>query len=341
MSRWQAQMARGDETARWSSPRAARQATAWAHAFADWLTTDQAALMRYLPEQQQALQWWKATGGGARADIAEIMPKWLAARHGLALTSLPAPPQDGLSATARHVARLCKTRSDQIRYGATYTLSPPCQAALAALVDTTRYREPDSAALSALPADGMLVLPYPLLRTGTVTGPTLADETATPAPLRAVAWFREHLPDVGDVVRVLDLSDMTGRWGRTGDASFDAQVREHLSLGHQQLPPLMFNGESLHRVGSGHSQTAARKAVMDAGLERRQQERPAWEPGTVLDDHTDLLASRFLTALADALAAPLVARHDQQVPTPGSSLHSNRPSKTTVTVFTEPGEPAH
>lgn len=338
MTAWQQELARGDDMAPWTPIRAARQAVAWRYAFANWLTSDQAALMRYVPEQQQALSWWKATGGTERADISEVMPAWLSTFYGVDTTGVTIGPGDELSLTARRLGHLCTLRSEQIRYAAPTVVAPTAQAAVLAMVDTDRYRGPDSKALSALPDSGLLVFPHPILRTGEVDGPTLLAESTAPSPLRAIGWFKEDTAQ-GPAIRVLDLADMSGQWGRTGDAAFDAQVRQQLSAANQQLPPLMFNGEVAVVSGEGDGAQQAQRALVDAGKERRDRQASPWSPQSKLEDHGGFLAARVLSVFAHAVSAPLLEACAVSVPTPGSAHDPQIGGSTEVKVYCPPGEP--
>ena len=326
---------RGDHTDPWTAARASRQAVAWQHAFADWLETDQAALMRYVPEQQQALRWWLAAGDGRRADISEVIPAWLAARYGLDVAPSAVDDSSGLSTVARMVGHVCARRAGQLRDCHPFALSPPVTSVLVSLVDTDRYRRPDPAGLASLPAAGLLVLPHPVQRTGAVAGPSLRAESSAPSPLRAIGWLRES-SSAGQTLQVLDLADMTGQWGRTGDASFDNQVRAQLASAQQQLPPLMFNGETPILDQPAATQDSARAALAAAGAQRHGQNKPTWQPETVVDDSHELLAARLLSVFAAALAAPLVVTEEVLVATPGASQDQERPERTSVTVCREP-----
>lgn len=337
MTGWQQELSRGDETVAWTPPRAARQAVAWRYAFANWLTSDQAALMRYVPEQQQAMSWWKATGGDNRTDISEVMPAWLSTFYGVDTTDVAASADDELSLTARRVGRLCSVRSAQLHRATPVVVAPAAQAALLALADTDRYRGPDAKALSALPDSGLLVFPHPIVRTGAVDGPTLLAESTAPSPLRAIGWFKEDTAQ-GPAIRVLDLADMSGQWGRTGDAAFDAQVRQQLSGANQQLPPLMFNGEVAVVAVVGDGPAQAQQAIVGAGKERRDRQAEPWSPRVSLGDENGLLPSRVLSVFAHAVAAPLLEGHDTTVPTPGSSHDPQVGGSTEVKVYFPPGE---
>lgn len=323
----------------WTPARAARQTIEWGHAVANWLTTDQAALMRYMPEQMQALQWWKATGGAAGTDIADVMPSWLEARYGIA-TSIAVNDGNGLSPTAQRVQQLCVQQSQNIRHARLMTVTPHAQAAIGALVDTDQYRGPDPTALATLPGNGLLVLSHPLPRSGTVTGPSLVGETTARPPLRAIAWWRGEIAGT-PVVRVLALDDMSGQWGRTGDAAFDTQVREQLAIANQQLPPLMPDGESLHAHSEPRPQEQSRAALAAAGRERAEQQGIPWSPDSVVDDEEGLLAARVLSVLADALAAPLLGLADELVRTPGAAQNPSAPNRTSVTICQEPDQSPH
>lgn len=339
MTAWQDSLSRGDSMVAWSPGRAARQAVAWRYAFANWLTSDQAALMRYVPEQQQALSWWAATRGDERADISEVMPAWLSTFYGVDTTDLELSADDSLSLTARCIGRLCALRSQQIRTAVPVVVDPTSQAAILAMVDTDRYRGPDAQALAALPDSGLLVLPHPILRTGKLEGPTLLAEPATPSPLRAICWSSEATAQ-GPAIRVLDLADMSGQWGRTGDAAFDAQVRQQLSAAHQQLPPLMFHGEVAVVAGAADGAQQAQRALVSAGKERRGRAASPWSPQTVLVDEDGLLASRVLSVFAHAVTAPLLECSEKAVPTPGSARDSGAGTLTAVKVYNRPGESA-
>ena len=335
MTDWMDGHARGDDIAPWTPAGAARQAVAWRYAFAAWLRSEQAALMRYVPEQQHALDWWAATREGARADIADIMPVWLADAYGVDTSEVAAAADDELSLTARRIGHLCAVRSRQIHDAAPMVVDPPSQAALLALVDTDRYRGPDAAALSTLGGSGLLVFPHPILRRVEHAGPTLAAESADQAPLRAVGWVREDTAR-GPAIRVLDLSDMSGKWGRTGDAAFDRQVRDQLATANQQLPPLMFNGEVAVAAADADGPAQAQRALIVAGSERQDRQATPWSPETVLDDRAGMLASRVLSVFAHAVAAPLVAADETAVPTPGSSRAPGVDPSTTVRVYRRP-----
>lgn len=335
MSAWQESLSRGDSMVAWSPGRAARQAVAWRYAFAHWLTSDQAALMRYVPEQQQALGWWAATRGDERADISEVMPAWLSTFYGLDTTDLNVDADDSLSLTARRIGRLCELRSHQIRSAAPAVVDPTSQSALLAMVDTDRYRGPDAKALAALPATGLLVFPHPILRTGKVEGPTLLAEPASPSPLRAICWVREDTAQ-GPAIRVLDLADMSGQWGRTGDAAFDSQVRQQLAAADQQLPPLMFHGEVAVVAAVADGPQQAQRALVSASKERRGRQASAWSPEAALVDEDGLLASRTLSVFAHAVTAPLLEGSEKTVPTPGSSDHSGADGVTEVKVYCRP-----
>lgn len=335
MTSWQEELSRGDSAVAWSPGRAARQAVAWRHAFANWLTSDQAALMRYVPEQQQALRWWAEVGGAERADISDVMPAWLSACYGVDTADLDVAPGDELSPTARRIGRLCTVRSEQIREADPVVVDPTSQAALLAMVDTDRYRGPDARALAALPATGLLVFPHPIRRTGTVEGPTLVAESGAPSPLRAVGWSREDTAQ-GPAIRVMDLADMSGQWGRTGDAAFDAQVRQQLSAANQQLPPLMFHGEVAVVSDVSDDARQAQRALVDAGKERRGRQASPWAPHAPLGDHNGLLAARVLSVFSHAVAAPLLSVGEATVPTPGAAHTPRQGGSTEVTVYRSP-----
>ena len=338
MTAWQQELSRGDSQVAWTPGRAARQAVAWRYTFANWLTSDQAALMRYVPEQQQALRWWKATGGAEHADISEVMPAWLSAFYGVDTSGVTVASDDELSLTARRLGHLCTLRSEQLRDAAPAVVAPTAQAALLAMVDTDRYRGPDAKALSALPERGLLVLPHPVLRTGEVEGPTLLAESTVQSPLRAIGWIREDTAQ-GPAIRVLDLADMSGHWGRTGDAAFDAQVRRQLSVANQQLPPLMFNGEVAVVAGAADGPRQAQRALVDAGKERRDRQSAPWSPQSRLGNDGEVLAARVLSVFAHAVAAPLLETTLLNVPTPGSTHAPHTGATTEVTVYSPPGEP--
>lgn len=338
MTAWQQELSRGDDMVSWTPARAARQAVAWRYAFANWLTTDQAALMRYVPEQQQALSWWKATGGAERSDISEVMPAWLSTFYGVDTTGVTVAPDDELSLTARRLGHLCTLRSEQIRHAAPAVVAPTAQAAMLAMADTDRYRGPDAKALSALPDSGLLLFPHPILRTGQVDGPTLLAERTAPSPLRAIAWTTEDTAQ-GTAIRVLDLADLSGQWGRTGDAAFDAQVRQQLSEANQQLPPLMFNGEVAVVADVGDGPKQAQRALVDAGKERRDRQAAPWSPQSTLGDHDGLLAARLLSVFSHAVIAPLLESSVTSVPTPGSAHEPPAGVSTDVTVYIPPGQP--
>lgn len=338
---WQTTLNRGRRSETWTKPKAARQAETWVAETSQWLRGDQAALMRYVPEQDNASRWHEATrAGDPLPDIADLMCDWLQAFHNVDATSwdIVTGSAQGLSPTAQLMHHLCAHRADQMRAGTIVTCSPTVMAALAVLAQTSRYQLGKTVAADLLPAEqGTLLLPAALTR----NGPAGLPEAPDTQPLRAVTWVREDSP-AGGQVRFLDWSDISGDHASTGNAQLDSQVQEHLARTGDRLPPLMFNGEWV--AGSAAAEhdavTAARSHIVAALRESRTHDI-TWTPETVLNDSPRPVAVRLLAALGDAVTAGLFTATEVDVQAHGSRQNTNAPNTTQVLVLEEPAPDPH
>lgn len=337
---WKTTLNRGRRSETWTQPKAARQAAAWVAETSGWLRGDQAALMRYVPEQDNAIRWYETTRAGTPLpDIADLMPDWLQAFHNVDASGwdIVTGSTEGLSPTAQLMHHLCAHRADQMRSGAIVTCSPTVMAALAVLAQTSRYQLGRTVASDLLPSGmGTLLLPAALTR----NGPADLPEAPETQPLRAVTWVREDSSSGGQV-RFLDWSDISGDHASTGNARLDGQVQEHLGRTGDRLPPLMFNGEWVTGAAAADEDAvaAARSHIMAALRESRTHDI-AWTPATVLHDSPRPVAVRLLAALGDALTAGLFAATEVEVPAHGSRQSADAPNFTSVMVLEEPSPDA-
>lgn len=335
---WQTDLNRGHRTDKWTASKAARQGAAWVSQTATWLRGEQAALMRYVPEQDNALRWYAATNPGTAApEISDLMPQWLDAFHGLDCSQWPivTGATDGLSPTAQLMQHLCSRRADQMKAGDIVVCSPMVMKALAVLIQTSRYQFASDLAAHGLPGKtGTLLLPSALTR----GGPTGIPDAPDTQPFRAVTWAVEQAPDRLQV-RCLDWADISGDHASTGDPRIDAQVREQLDRAGTQLPPLMFNGEWVTTGASpaADSVDTARTHIVSALRESRTHDID-WEPQSVLSESPSPVAVRIVAALADALEAGLFTAGSVAVPTPGARQEPGLAPTTSVIVLDEPAD---
>lgn len=333
---WQTKLNRGSHAETWTKPKAARQAVAWVAETSCWLRGDQAALMRYVPEQDNAVRWHQTTRTGAPIpDIADLMPEWLHAFHNVDASrwNLVTGSTEGLSPTAQLMHHLCAHRADQMRSGATLACSPTVMAALAVLAQTSRYQLGKAVTGDLLPAEiGTLLLPAALTR----SGPAGLPEAPDTQPLRAVTWVREDT-DSGRQLRLLDWSDISGDHASTGNARLDSQVREHIGRTGDRLPPLMFNGEwVVGTSASGADAVNASRAHIMAALRESRTYGIEWTPESVLNDSPRPVAVQLIAALGDALTAGLFTVSKVDVPAHGSRQNAAAARTSPVLVLEEP-----
>lgn len=325
---WKTELHRADATERWTAKKAARQAAGWVDETARWLHSEQAAMMRYLPEQDAALRWWES-GHDTLAPIDEVMPKWLAHFHGIdgAVRGDDTSETTGLSATAHMMHLLCSTRGRQIDHGAIVGCSPTVMAVLATISQSGAYLVDPAIDVAALGSDtGTIVLPQSLHRPGPSDGAGQLPGASATQTLRAISWIRETVDGV-ECLRVLDWTDISGSNGDTGDARLDQHVRDHMQRQNIQMPPMLFNGEWRRPCTPAATTEQARRRIAEAAADN---DSGPWTPGKTLLDDPYPLAVRLLAALGDAAVAGLVTGQSIAVTRTGDGPGS-------ATVFTEPG----
>lgn len=343
---WMTSLHRGTRIDTWTARKAARQAHGWVDETARWMRTDQAALMRYIPEQDRAFSWWnrQPENTANNADIVDIMPQWIEAFHNVTIDREAVVDDPvAMSRTAQVVQQLCRTRADQMASGATACCSPAVLAVLATLSVADVYRGADDLIVEGLPAQGgTLVFPQPLhvredrfdavaaAKAGDMSGQT------EPQQIRAVTWLNEVGANGNPSVRCMDWFDFSGDNAQTGNDTLDTNVRQALEDQKIQLPPMMFGGEWVTRCQAPDDDavTAARQRILTAST---AVAGTRWKPGAILSNTTRPLALRLLAVLADAHTAGMVLPEPVAVATPGAKRDRRLPKTTDVTVFQQPG----
>lgn len=280
-----------------------------------WLRTDQAAIMRQLPEQQSAAQWW-FNQGREHADSVVTVPAWIEHFYGQHVVADPNHPT--LTATAAAVAGLLAGLSDQLRQTPLYLVDDPdVRAALITLAITQTYRNPTNDWPSAYTTGTLLFAePVPIeqhtapdMPIPGLSGPV--SRTTTPT-LAGTTWHRES-----GLVRCVD-------WVHTGVdslgvATIDDQIRQ--SIGGDLTPPMLNNGHWKLPTAGDTSQADARARLMAAHTEVMTGRTRRWDGDSDVVDADTLLAARLTTVIADALAADLFAITERRITTTRTSAN--------------------
>ncbi|KJR10500.1 hypothetical protein [Gordonia sihwensis] len=275
-----------------------------------WLRTDQAAIMRQLPEQQSAAAWW-ADQGREHADSVVTVPAWIEHCYGLPVTATKQHPT--LTATAAAVHELLTVLSRQLQDTPLYLVDDPhVRLALVTLARTGTYLEPPT----RWPASGgtgtvLFTDPIPLRQYTApdvlVPGMSAAVDRDSAPTLAGITWRRE-----ADLVRCHD-------WIHTGIdtlgvANLDEQIATSIAGG--LVPPMLNNGHWKLPVDGDSSQGQARTRLMAAHAEVMTGRAVRWDGQETINDDDTLFAARLATVIADALAAELFEITERRITSP-------------------------
>lgn len=262
-----------------------------------WMLTDQAAIMRQLPEQRSAYQWWTSAGRD-HADSVITVPAWINHFYGETVTANPAHPT--LTPTAAAVAELLRTRAAELSSAPIYLIEDSrVLAALVALTQSHYYRDPDPAWPTGQAAGTvMLAAPVPIRQ-----GDIESSDVPPSATLHGWTWFTRP-----GQIRVLDwihpaLTD-------TGIADVDAAIRTHVRPA--DLPPMLSNGEWSHPVAETCPTQVSRARLAAATADLAASTMPSRDADCLTDPDT-LLVPRLAAAAADALNAGLFTLTEHHV----------------------------
>ncbi|MFC0313570.1 hypothetical protein ACFQNE_03100 [Gordonia phosphorivorans] len=265
---------------------------------ATWLRSDQAAVMRQLPEQQSAYSWWMSTGR-EQVDSVVAVPEWIAHFYGETVTTDPV--RHGLSPAATAVAQLLAVRADELAAAPIYLIEDPTVVAvLVTLTASSYYTEPDGLWPAATPNGTVLFSAIPL-RQHTAPGSEVVCRDNGPE-LRGLTWFsRDRQVRVNDWIQVgLD---------RSGVSDVDRIVAEHAD----SWPGMVNNGEWSQPITDHGPATVSRGRLHAATVELAEKGTPLWDLGELQDPDT-LLVPRLAAVAADAFAAGLFDLVEHQVP---------------------------
>lgn len=280
-------------------------------AAADWLRTDQAAIMRQVAEQQSAYQWWIG-GGRTHADATVTVPAWISHFYSETVTANPHPAR--LSPTATAIHQLLQIRAADLTAAPLHILDPDLTGVLVALAQSSYYREPDRMWPAGRVAGTVLLAdPRPLQQHTTrppIPGLTPVGDDAM-AHLMGWTWFSRP-----GQVRVMDWISMQA--GPTGIDVVDSTLAEHADT--LALPPMINNGEWAHPTTELASTEVSRAKLTAATAEVAGTVDP--DEHAVLVDSDALLVPRMAAVLADALAAGLFVATDHHI---GDSRKTSRP----------------
>lgn len=286
-----------------------------------WLRTDQAAIMRQLPEQQSAANWWTGQGH-EHADSVVTVPAWIEYCYGQSVTATKEHPT--LSATASAVAELLTVMSRQLQDLPLYIIDDPhVRLAAITLARTSAYRHPPVRWPAASDAGTVLFTdPIPLRQ---YTAPDVAvpglsatvDRDSAPT-LAGLTWSRDRGQDL---VRCQD-------WIHTGIdtlgiANLDEQIATNTAGG--LVPPMLNNGYWKLPIAGDSSQDQARARLMAAHSEVMSGRAVRWDGLETITDDDALFAARLTTVLADALTAELFEITERRI-TSGVGRRSERKS---------------
>lgn len=283
---------------------------------ADWLRSDQAAIMRQLPEQQSAYSWWMSTGR-EHVDSVVAVPEWIAHFYGEHVT--PSPARPGLSPTATAVAQLLGVRADELAAAPIYLIEDPTVvAALVTLTTSSYYREPDGLWPASTPRGTVLFAPIPL-RQRTADSPDVVCRDNEPQ-LRGLTWFsRDRQVRVNDWILVVPES--------TGVADVDRIVAEHAD----SWPDMVNNGEWAQPITDRCPATVSRARLHAATVEVAENRTPLPDLSELQDPDT-LLVPRLAAVVADAFAAGLFDMVEHRATPRARRRRGRAPVRTVTTV---------
>lgn len=287
----------------------------------DWLRTDQAAIMRQLPEQQTAAQWW-TNRRGAHADSVITVPAWIEHYYGVQVTADPSHPT--LGATAAAVADLLYDLSRQLDQAPLYLVDDlSVRTALITLAQSNSYRAA-SDSWSSRHGHGTVLFAEPVrIRQHTapdINVPGITSEVARDSEpeLVGVTWQTR-----GQMVRCSDW--VHAGMDSIGIANLDEQIAKSTSKSGF-LPPMLNNGHWKHTVTHETTQRQARQRLTEATNAVRSHPVPRWDGETVVVDDDSLLAPRVAAVVADALCAGLFTSTELPGAERGRSVHVLRPA---------------
>ena len=268
-------------------------------ASAKWMRTDQAALMRQLPEQFSADEWW--TSQRDRAPVDDIMPAWI--QHRYQVTVEDPPPH--LSPAAGAVHQMLCARSRVLQHAPLYVVHHlQLRQALVSLALTDTYR----AYVQGWPPlpEGTVHFTDPIPFRHNTDGddplggylPAASPERTNSPMLRAVTWFTD-----GSQVRCVDW--MQPSVDDTGIADVDRNVQDMLRSRDASLPPMINNGEWGRPQGAESSVVESRDRLAEATARIGAGSDARWD-GRQIADTSTLLAPLLAAVTADAINAGLV-----------------------------------
>lgn len=350
--------ARAVGAARCSPGRAARRAVGWIDDAAHWMRTDMAAVMRQVPEQSLARNWWTTNHPErATADVTEILTEWIPAFYGVTVTPKPAESadpvgSDGLSVAADLISQLLHDRADRLDTAPIYVLTRDVANVLVTLAHTATYHDYTPDEWSAPTPTGHITFSDPVPRTRPAVGEAVDARDPHTASVReqetqflcGITWDAGAVG--GDpVVRANDwiVNDTPTS---TGIDSVDQTIRR-LMRGpdrDRRMAPMRFTDEWFQNLSAPDCRSMdrvedARARVTCAFREVHRGDTTNWN-GEPIDDSHLLLSPLLLRAMWDALAAGLVSPREVRVLNPGSTQDPSRPCTKTVTVLTAPAASA-
>lgn len=271
-----------------------------------WLRTDQAAIMRQLPEQQSAATWW-AEQGHDLADSTVTVPAWIEHYYGQNVTA--DPHHTTLSATASAVAGLLTSMANRLEEAPLYLVDDPdVRIVLATLARTNTYRQTSNQWPTVDSATVLFSTPIPIRQhtAQDVPFPGLqakVERTSTPT-LAGVTWYREP-----ELVRCLD-------WIHTeidtlGIANLDQQISDNINSASR--PPMLNNGQWKLPLANTSTQTQARQRLLSAYDEVMNRQIGRWDGDSAIDDIDTLFAARLASVAADAIAGEMFTIEERRI----------------------------
>lgn len=267
---------------------------------AQWMRTQQAAVMRLLPEQMSATNWWASQHGGDFADTALTVPAWIRHCYGVEVSATATPGEA--------VHQLLTVRAKTVKRNPLYLITDPqLRAVLISLAHTPTYRR----AATHIPlTSGTVMFAEPILFTQSDSAATSLDGAPStgdhkPAQLHGVTWTAEP-----SGARTIDW--ISTRLDTTGNSYIDDTITKAIDDKKTQLPPLITNGEWMRPASATTSVDESRVRISTAAQSIFNGETQRWSDELVENDDT-LLAARLAEVCADAIGSGFAHANQRRV----------------------------